>query len=82
MKNSSIDAVKASIFIFSRLNHMKNHVTVKDLAQSHFYTRETEENDRCNVTPFSKYPPLFSDSEGLVFPSRFHRISVNERPKR
>ena len=34
-----------------------------------------------NVMPFSKYPPLFPDSEVLVFLSHFHRISVNEWPK-
>ena len=65
---------------------MKNHVTMMDLARFlavfSVYMRETEENDRCDVNPFLKYPPLLPDSEVLVFPSRFQRISVNERPKR
>ena len=65
---------------------MKNHVTVMDLAQFRtvisVYTRETKENNWCNVMPFSKYPPLFPDSVVLVFPSHFHQISVNEQPKR
>ena len=46
-KNSRIDAVKASIFNFSKLNHMTNQMTMMELArfQTVFsvYTRETKE---------------------------------------
>ena len=76
-----MDVVKTSISSFSKSNHMKNHVTCRFRSVFSVYKRETEENDRCNVTPFSKYPPLSPDSVVFYFPARFYRISVNERAK-
>ena len=50
------------------------------LPVSNCFCRLHEENERCEVVPFSKCTLLQPDLKGAVFISRFRRISVNEQP--
>ena len=51
------------------------------LSVSNCFWRLHEENERCEVVPFSKYMFLLPDSKVAIFIARLRWISVNEQPK-